>query len=143
MLRFDGASKGNPGPGGSAAVLLQDGKVIHYRMYSHPNRVTNNVAEYRGLIIGLEMALEHGYKDIVVEGDSKLVIEQVFGKWKCVHSNMMPLCAEAKKLKSQFNSIIGKWIPREKNGEADKYANMAIVKKHQMTIMEAFAKNKM
>lgn len=139
VLQFDGASKGNPGIGGSGAVLLKNGNIIHTRMYSHPYRVTNNVTEYHGLLIGLKMALENGYMDIVVEGDSKLVIEQVFGKWKCSHINMIKLCDEAKNLKKLFNSISGRWIPREKNGEADKYANMAI-KRNQMTIMEAFKK---
>ena len=82
VLQFDGASKGNPGIGGSGAILLKNGIVMHTAMYSHPNRVTNNVAEYRGLIIGLKMAIEKGYIDLYVEGDSKLVIEQVFGTWK-------------------------------------------------------------
>jgi ribonuclease HI len=141
VLQFDGASKGNPGVGGSGAVLVKNGVVIHSVVYSHPNRVTNNVAEYCGLIIGLKLALEKGYTEIMVEGDSKLVIEQVFGTWKCNHHNMIPLCDEAKKLKKLFKTINGKWIPREKNGEADKYANMAI-KRNQMTILEAFAKNK-
>lgn len=141
VLQFDGASKGNPGIGGSGAILLKNGIVMHTAMYSHPNRVTNNVAEYRGLIIGLKMAIEKGYIDLYVEGDSKLVIEQVFGTWKCNHKNMIPLCIEAKNLKSKFKSISGKWIPREKNGEADKYANLAI-SRNQMTIIEAFEKNK-
>ena len=141
VLQFDGASKGNPGAGGSAAVLVKNGVVIHSRMYSHPNRVTNNVAEYYGLIIGLKLALENEYTGISVEGDSKLVIEQVFGTWKCTHKNMIPLCEESKKLKKLFKSITGRWIPREKNSEADKYANLAI-KRNQMTIMEAFEKNK-
>jgi ribonuclease HI len=141
VLQFDGASKGNPGVGGSAAVLVKNGVVIHSRMYSHPHRVTNNVTEYRGLIIGLQLALENGYTDICVEGDSKLVIEQVFGTWKCSHKNMIPLCEEAKKLKALFKSISGRWIPREDNSEADKYANMAIKRPPQMTIMEAFGKH--
>jgi ribonuclease HI len=141
VLQFDGASKGNPGVGGSAAVLLKNGVLIHSRMYSHPHRVTNNVTEYYGLIIGLQLALENGYTEICVEGDSKLVIEQVFGTWKCSHKNMIPLCEESKKLKALFKSISGRWIPRENNSEADKYANMAI-KRNQMTIMEAFEKNK-
>jgi ribonuclease HI len=141
VLQFDGASKGNPGVGGSAAVLLKNGVLLHSRMYSHPHRVTNNVTEYYGLIIGLQLALENGYTEICVEGDSKLVIEQVFGTWKCSHKNMIPLCEESKKLKALFKSISGRWIPRENNSEADKYANMAI-KRNQMTIMEAFEKNK-
>lgn len=157
LLRFDGASKGNPGVGGSAAVLFKDNKIIEITYYYHPKAVTNNVAEYYGLIIGLKMALAKGHTNIFVEGDSKLVIEQVFGTWKCKHPNMIPLCNEVKELKKQFTSIHGRWIPREENGDADNYSNVAIEKKasvgivslstpiaaaapkKQQTIMEAFA----
>jgi ribonuclease HI len=141
VLQFDGASKGNPGSGGSGAVLLKNGSIIHTTTYSHPNRVTNNVAEYHGLLIGLRLLIENGHKEACVEGDSKLVIEQVFGKWKCQHPNMIPLCKEAKDLiKTHFKTITGKWIPREKNSIADMYANKAI-KNTQMTIEEAFRKH--
>lgn len=156
LLRFDGASKGNPGVGGSAAVLFKDNKIVEIVYYYHPKAVTNNVAEYHGLIIGLKMALAKGHTNIFVEGDSKLVIEHVFGKWKCKHPNMIPLCNEVKELKKQFTSIHGRWIPREENGDADHYSNVAVEKKEsvgtvdattkatvapkkQQTIMEAFA----
>ncbi len=159
ILRFDGASKGNPGPSGSAAVLYKDNKAVNVCYHYHKKPVTNNVAEYYGLIIGLKMAIANGHKDIFVEGDSNLVIMQVFGKWKCIHPNMIPLCNEVKTLKKQFTSISGRWIPREQNGDADKYANVAVAKKEslgnaewfiikksgsvvarQQTIMEAFSK---
>lgn len=141
LLQFDGASKGNPGIGGSGAVILCNGVVLHTAVYSHQNRVTNNIAEYHGLLIGLRLLIQHGYNisHVFVEGDSKLVIEQVFGKWKCQHPNMIPLCKEAKELLIQFKSIVGKWIPRERNGLADMYANKAIQNK-QLTIEEAFCK---
>jgi ribonuclease HI len=139
ILRFDGASKGNPGLSGSAAVLLKDNKIIGISYHYHKKPATNNVAEYYGLIIGLKMAIANGHKNIFVEGDSKLVIEQVFGKWKCAHPNMIPLCNEVKELKKHFTSIHGKWIPREENGEADKYANIAVDKKESMGNVEWFA----
>jgi probable phosphoglycerate mutase len=156
LLRFDGASKGNPGKGGSAAVLFNDNTIVDVCYYYHPTPVTNNVAEYVSLIIGLKMALALGHTNIFIEGDSKLVIEQVFGKWKCNHPNIVPLCDQVKDLKKRFTSIHGRWIPREENGDADKYANIAVEKKHnhgrdewfiptkitakqQLSIFEAFA----
>lgn len=129
ILRFDGASKGNPGPGGSAAVLFKDNEPYHICYYYHSKPVTNNVAEYMGLMGGLRMALAHGYKNIFVEGDSKLVMEQVFGTWKCTHPNMVPLHNEIREIKKGFTSVYGRWIPREHNTEADKYSNVAVQKR--------------
>ena len=128
ILRFDGASKGNPGLGGSAGVLYKDGNIVKYCYYYHSTPVTNNVAEYYGLIIGMRSALLHGYDNITIEGDSKLVIEQVFGSWKCKHQNIIPLYNEALALKKQFKSIHGRWIAREKNTDADRYCNEAVEK---------------
>ena len=132
LLRFDGACRGNPGEGGSAAVIYKNNEIIDKCYYYHPKPVTNNVAEYYGLLGGLNMCIEKGYDNIFVEGDSKLVIEQVFGKWNCSHKNMIPLNNQIKKIKKQFVSIYGKWIPREENGDADEYSNVAINKKNSI-----------
>lgn len=138
VLRFDGACKGNPGIGGSGAVVFKDNEPLHECYYYHSRPITNNIAEYIGLIGGLRMCLAHGYKNIVVQGDSKLVIEQVFGSWKCSHPNMKPLYEEAKELKKQFVSILGSWIPREKNGEADRLSNVAIYQKENKGHLDWF-----
>ena len=132
LLRFDGACRGNPGEGGSSAVIYKNNEIIDKCYYYHPKPVTNNVAEYYGLLGGLNMCIEKGYDNIFVEGDSKLVIEQVFGKWNCSHKNMIPLNNQIKKIKKQFVSIYGKWIPREENGDADEYSNVAINKKNSI-----------
>ena len=128
LLRFDGACKGNPGKGGSAAVIYQnnDPTPVHVCYYYHPSKTTNNITEYTGLLAGLKMCLANNLTNVTVEGDSKLVIEQVFGSWACKHSNMIPLCQEAKNLKKQFTSITGRWIPRDQNQDADYYSNLAI-----------------
>ena len=143
LLRFDGACRGNPGEGGSAAVIYKDNEIIDKCYYYHPKTVTNNIAEYYGLIGGLNMCIEKGYDNIFVEGDSKLVIEQVFGKWNCSHKNLIPLNNQIKKIKKLFVSIYGKWIPREENGDADEYSNIAINKKKikQKIITEFFNVN--
>jgi len=127
ILRFDGASRGNPGKGASAAVLFdRDGAVLQQAFQRHGRPVTNNEAEYSGLLAGLNMAHHVGVRRLTVEGDSKLVIEQVFGKWECRHARMRALHAAARALVRQFESADGRWIPREKNHVADALCNKAL-----------------
>ncbi|QCD94919.1 uncharacterized protein LOC114181596 isoform X2 [Vigna unguiculata] len=123
-LHFDGASKGNPGPAGAGAVLRDGNKV--YRLREGVGTQTNNVAEYRSLILGLKCALKKGYKHIVVQGDSLLVCNQIQGLWKIKHPNMASLCSEAKELKNKFLSFKISHVLREYNSEADAQANQAI-----------------
>jgi probable phosphoglycerate mutase len=125
-ITFDGASRGNPGPGSSAAVLWQGGARVGERAVKHPRHVTNNEAEYGGLLVGLELARDHGVETLAVEGDSKLVIEHVFGTWKCKCPRLMPLRQRARDLVGAFKSVSGRWIPRERNGAADALCNAAL-----------------
>ncbi|XP_027358696.1 uncharacterized protein LOC113867516 [Abrus precatorius] len=126
ILEFDGASKGNPGPAGAGAILrAEDGSKV-YRLREGVGTQTNNVAEYRGLILGLKQALKKGYKHIRVQGDSLLVCNQIQGLWKIKNQNMAYLCNEAKKLKDKFLSFKINHVLREYNSEADVQANLAI-----------------
>uniref|UniRef100_A0A0E0BBB9 RNase H type-1 domain-containing protein n=1 Tax=Oryza glumipatula TaxID=40148 RepID=A0A0E0BBB9_9ORYZ len=126
LLHFDGASKGNPGKAGAGAVLMtEDGRVIS-RLREGLGIVTNNVAEYRGLILGLRYAIRHGFKKIIVYGDSQLVCYQVKGTWQTKNQNMMELCKEVRKLKENFVSFEINHVRREWNAEADRQANIAI-----------------
>ncbi|CAK9162834.1 unnamed protein product [Ilex paraguariensis] len=105
ILEFDGASKGNPGLAGAGAVLRSvDGSLV-YRLREGVGVATNNVAEYRGVILGLKYALWKGYKHIRVQGDSKLVCMQIQGLWKTKNPNMAELCKVAKELKDKFASF--------------------------------------
>ncbi|RDX72630.1 hypothetical protein CR513_47856, partial [Mucuna pruriens] len=125
-LHFDGASKGNPGPAGAGAILCpEDGSKV-YRLREGVGTQTNNVAEYRGLILGLKQALKKGYKHIRVQGDSLLVCNQIQGLWKIKNQNMASLCSEAKELKDKFLSFKISHVLREFNSEADVQANLAI-----------------
>lgn len=125
-LEFDGASKGNPGQAGAGAVLrAEDGSVV-YRLREGVGIATNNVAEYRALILGLKYALLKGYKHIRVQGDSKLVCMQIQGLWKINNQNLAGLCKEAKELKEKFQSFQINHILRNLNSEADAQANMGI-----------------
>lgn len=87
---------------------------------------TNNVAEYRGLIAGLEAAIDVGAEDVVVQMDSKLVVEQMSGRWKVKHAAMAELHRQARDRAANFSSITYRWIPREKNKHADRLANEAM-----------------
>jgi broad specificity phosphatase PhoE/ribonuclease HI len=89
-------------------------------------RATNNVAEYRGLIAGLEEAARLGATDVEVFMDSKLVVEQMSGRWKVKHPDIAPLHQQATALSTRFGRISYTWIPRARNSHADRLANEAM-----------------
>ncbi|KAK9067273.1 hypothetical protein SSX86_014599 [Deinandra increscens subsp. villosa] len=126
ILEFDGAAKGNPGPAGAGVVLRAvDGSLV-YRLREGLGVATNNVAEYRAVILGLRYALERGFKHIRVHGDSKLVCMQVNGLWKTKTQNMADLCKVAKELKDKFQSFQICHVERAYNSEADAQANLGV-----------------
>ena len=89
-------------------------------------RATNNVAEYRGLIAGLEEAAKLGATEVEVLMDSKLVVEQMSGRWQVKHPDLRALLKQAKALDARFDRISYAWIPRAKNSHADRLANEAM-----------------
>ncbi|URE27990.1 Caulimovirus viroplasmin [Musa troglodytarum] len=126
IIEFDGASKGNPGKAGAGAILRNlDGSVI-CRLREGLGVATNNVAEYQALLLGMRFALKKGYKQIQVQGDSKIVCMQVEDRWKAKHENMACLCKEAKGLKDSFLSFSINHVKREFNADADAEANLAV-----------------
>ncbi|XP_072976859.1 uncharacterized protein [Typha angustifolia] len=126
ILEFDGASKGNPGKSGAGAVLrAEDGSVIS-RIREGLGAVTNNVAEYRALILGLKFALRKGFRQIRVQGDSKLVCNQVEDLWRTRNQNMADLCLEVKALRDMFLSFEINHVKREFNADADAQANIGV-----------------
>ncbi|MGB9376168.1 MAG: bifunctional RNase H/acid phosphatase [Mycobacteriales bacterium] len=127
LVEADGGSRGNPGPAGYGAVVRDAGtrEVLAERSESI-GRATNNVAEYRGLIAGLEAAVELGGGDVDVRLDSKLLVEQMSGRWKVKHPDMQPLAAEAAALVRQLGKVKFSWIPRARNTHADRLANEAM-----------------
>ncbi|XP_050363860.1 uncharacterized protein LOC126782621 [Argentina anserina] len=125
-LKFDGASKGNPGAAGAGAVLQADDGTLICKLREGLGVATCNVAEYRAIILGLKHALEKGFSRIFVQGDSKLVCMQVQGLWQVKNQNLSTLYQEVKKLKDRFVSFKINHVLREKNSEADTQANLAI-----------------
>jgi broad specificity phosphatase PhoE/ribonuclease HI len=127
IVEADGGSRGNPGPAGYGAVVWSDdhGTVLAEDKQAI-GRSTNNVAEYRGLIAGLEEAAKLGATEVDVFMDSKLVVEQMSGRWKVKHPDMAPLHQQATALSTRFDRITYAWIPRAKNSHADRLANEAM-----------------
>ncbi|MER6392122.1 bifunctional RNase H/acid phosphatase [Streptomyces sp. NPDC001523] len=127
VVEADGGSRGNPGPAGYGAVVLDlaTGETLAERA-EYIGVATNNVAEYKGLIAGLRAAHELAPDAVVlVRMDSKLVVEQMSGRWKIKHPDMKPLAAEAAKILPR-SQVTYEWIPREKNKHADRLANEAM-----------------
>lgn len=121
---FDGACFGNPGPMGAGAV-------VHMASETRPlsramGHGTNNEAEYHGLILGLRHALAAGADEIVVRGDSQLVLRQLEGKYAVRAPNLKALYADAFSLLGKFRSFRLEWVRREQNAEADSAARAAI-----------------
>uniref|UniRef100_A0A6C0AR97 RNase H type-1 domain-containing protein n=1 Tax=viral metagenome TaxID=1070528 RepID=A0A6C0AR97_9ZZZZ len=104
-LFFYGVSKGNPGLSGAGAVIYHCEKEIWFGHKFIEEKITNNQAEYTGLIIGLNKAIELNIKSLSVNGNSLIVINQMSGKYKCHSENLLPFYTIAKKLSAKFQNI--------------------------------------
>ncbi|MBY0290680.1 MAG: bifunctional RNase H/acid phosphatase [Mycobacteriaceae bacterium] len=127
VVEADGGSRGNPGPAGYGAVVwTADHNTVLAERKQAIGRATNNVAEYSGLIAGLEEAATLGASEVDVNMDSKLVVEQMSGRWKVKHPDMAPLYQQATALSTRFDRVTYTWVPRAKNSHADRLANEAM-----------------
>ncbi|MGF7239349.1 MAG: bifunctional RNase H/acid phosphatase [Frankia sp.] len=128
VIEADGGSRGNPGPAGYGAMVrdVETGEVLAERAAAI-GTATNNVAEYSGLIAGLRAAAEiDPAANVEVRMDSKLVVEQMSGRWKVKHPSMIPLREQATQLARGLGSVRYTWIPRARNMHADRLANEAM-----------------
>jgi ribonuclease HI len=126
VVHVDGGARGNPGPAAAAAVLSSpDGDVVDEAAVTL-GTVTNNVAEYRGLLLGLERAAALGATEVEVINDSELVAHQVNGRYKVKHPDMKPLHAEALRALGGFERWSIRPVPRAQNAEADALVNQAL-----------------
>jgi ribonuclease H / adenosylcobalamin/alpha-ribazole phosphatase len=127
VVEADGGSRGNPGPAGYGAVVFSgDRSAVLSERKEAIGRATNNVAEYRGLIAGLTAAAELDATEVVVFMDSKLVVEQMSGRWRVKHPDLLELNREAAQVARQFTRVEYGWIPRAQNSHADRLANEAM-----------------
>jgi probable phosphoglycerate mutase len=128
IVEADGGSRGNPGPAGYGALVrdAETGEVLAEESESI-GVATNNVAEYSGLIAGLRAAARiDPHASVQVRMDSRLVVEQMSGRWKIKHPDMRPLAQAASEAARTFSGVSYTWVPRERNKHADRLANEAM-----------------
>lgn len=151
-LQCDGGSRGNPGLAGAGATIVDAAAALHdsngsregndshdgagelAAHWEYIEQATNNVAEYRGLINGLELAqkfaalqgVDAGEVAVDVFMDSKLIVEQMSGRWKIKNADLKPLAAEVKRLEAELEAVTYTWVPRAQNKRADELANRAM-----------------
>ncbi|MBI3091935.1 MAG: ribonuclease HI family protein [Candidatus Tectomicrobia bacterium] len=125
-LHTDGASRGNPGPAGSGAVLFDPSGLVAHEHCRYLGRATNNIAEYQALLDGLEAALERGVARLEVRSDSELLCHQMNGIYRVKNAKLRPLYERAVKLAAKFRSFHIRHVRRWENSHADALANRAI-----------------
>ncbi len=126
VIHVDGGARGNPGPAAIAAVLSEPDGTVLDEAHEAIGEATNNVAEYRALLLGLDRARALGADEVEVVGDSELVAKQVQGVYKVKHPAMRPLHAEATARLSGFGAWTIRTVPRAENAHADALVNQAL-----------------
>jgi ribonuclease HI len=126
VAHVDGGARGNPGPAAAACVITSpDGQVLAERARLLGS-TTNNVAEYQGLLLGLQVARELGASEVDVVGDSELIAKQVTGAYRVKHESLKPLHRAALQALAQFQTWSIRTVPRERNAHADALVNAAL-----------------
>ena len=134
LLQFDGGSEPNPGPSTGGAVLFKpDSKNIIFEVGEYVEHSTNNQAEYYGLWLGLQKCIELGFTEVLIEGDSQLVIKQVSGEWKIKDPTLQQLHKVVSKLiQDNFDFVGIKHVLREYNTHADALTNEVMKTKESL-----------
>jgi ribonuclease HI len=127
-MMFDGCSKGNPGPAGAGAVIYANNVEIWSRAIFVGDRETNNLAEYTGMLLGLNEAVRLKIRELVVKGDSEVVIKQMLGKYKVKSENLLDIHEQAKDLEKHFDKIDYIHVYRHLNTRADALSNEGLAK---------------
>ncbi len=126
IVHVDGGARGNPGPAAAASVVSSPAGDVLDEHAQLLGKVTNNVAEYRALLLGLERARELGASEVEVIGDSELIAKQIQGLYKVKHPSMRPLYLEAMDAFRVFERWSIRTVPRAQNAEADALVNAAL-----------------
>jgi ribonuclease HI len=126
VVHVDGGARGNPGPAAAAAVISSPGGEVLDEAAQRIGTATNNVAEYRGLLLGLERAKALGADEVEVVNDSELIAKQVNGQYKVKHADMKPLYLEAIAALREFGRWSIRSVPRAQNADADALVNQAL-----------------
>jgi ribonuclease HI len=125
-VNVDGGARGNPGPAGIGVVVRDDGGEVLEEVGEKIGEATNNVAEYKALLRGIELAAVHGATDLELIGDSQLVVRQVEGRYKVKNAGMKQLHAEVRQALREFDSWSIRHVRRESNADADRLVNEAL-----------------
>ena len=125
-MHVDGGARGNPGPAAIAAVASAAGGDVLLEEHEFIGEATNNVAEYRALLLGLDLARRLGAREVEVINDSELVARQVSGQYKVKHAGLRPLFDEVKRTLRGFDRWSVRNVPRAENAEADALVNQAL-----------------
>ena len=126
VVNVDGGARGNPGPAAIAAVAADDGGEVVGERSAYIGETTNNVAEYRALLLGLVLARELGASEVEVVNDSELVAKQISGEYRVKHAGLKPLYLQALEALRQFDSWKVRSVRRESNTHADALVNAAL-----------------
>ena len=126
VVNVDGGARGNPGPAAIGAVVQGSGGEILEERSERIGNATNNVAEYRALLLGIERAAELGASELELVGDSELIVRQVKGEYKVKDATLRKLHAGVKRSLRGFEGWSIRHVRREQNAEADRLANEAL-----------------
>jgi ribonuclease HI len=126
IVNVDGGARGNPGPAAIGVVVRDGDGAVLAEVGEKIGEATNNVAEYRALLRGIELAAAHGASDLELVGDSELVVRQVEGRYKVKNAGMKELHAEVKKALGDFDSWSIRHVRRAENADADRLVNEAL-----------------
>jgi ribonuclease HI len=126
VVNVDGGARGNPGPAAIGAVVRGGGGEVLEEVGEKIGEATNNVAEYKALLRGIELAAAHGGTDLELIGDSELVVRQVEGRYKVKNAGIKPLHQEVKRALRDFDSWSIRHVRRAENADADRLVNEAL-----------------
>lgn len=125
-VNVDGGARGNPGPAAIGAVVRGEGGVVLEERGERIGRATNNVAEYRALLLGIERAAALGAEELELRGDSELIVKQVKGEYKVKDAALRELHGEVKRALRDFERWTIRHVPRAENAEADRLVNQVL-----------------
>ncbi|MGH9383825.1 MAG: ribonuclease HI family protein [Vicinamibacterales bacterium] len=122
----DGGARGNPGPAGYGAFIVDDRGELVAELHGALGIATNNIAEYHGLIAALQWAVDHGVRALHVKADSLLLVEQMRGNYRVKNAGLIPLNQRARGLVARVGHVTFEHVPREQNKEADRLSNIGM-----------------